>query len=103
MAANNTVITRIKQQAAERARVIAEDLALQINRTAPYDENRHASHKGKRHLAGSFRVKMNGDEAVVVTNKAYWIYIEKGVPSRGMRPNPFVERAVRAINAKYGR
>lgn len=103
MAVNNRVMTRIKHQAAGEARKIAEYIAAEINLSAPVDKDRHPSHRGKRRLAGSFKVKMNGDEAVIVTNQAYWIYVEKGVPSRGQPPQPFVARAVDAANARYHR
>lgn len=97
----NRAITRIEEAAQDRAREIAEFIALNANLLAPVDDDRHTSHRGTRRLAGSYSVKMINGEAVVQSNREYWIYVEKG--TRRQAPEPHVEPAIELARAVYDR
>lgn len=100
---NTRALTRIEAAAAERAREIAEFIVLEINRTAPYDEARHPSHRGTRRLRGSYRVVMDGDTAVIRTNRPYWIFVEKGTRRNDYRDaQPHVAPAIELARQLYG-
>lgn len=99
MANRNRAITRIEEAAQERAYEIATFIALNANLNAPYDLNRPREHRGTPRLKGSYKVKMIDGEAVIMSNREYWIYQEKG--TRHNKAQPHVEPAIELARSVY--
>lgn len=106
--AEGIIPARVYDAGERYSQTIAEEVAAEINRTAPLRKMRYRNKDGgwtveteaPGTLAGSFEVRDTERGAVIVTDVPYWQFVEFGTREHGPE-QAYVRRALEVVRARH--